>query len=404
MMIAAEHAPETGAFVRLGFLDALRGFAALYVLMFHIAWLPEQRPEVPAWMADYVFNGGTGVSLFFVVSAFALSYSLDARRDEAHPERHFYIRRFFRIAPLFYVMMVVYSIRDAWQTGTYHSVGEILVNASMLFNLFPSHIAGYVWASWTIGVEVVFYLIFPLVFRFIRTPASVLMLFLASVAVSRGWGFFLEHHGVASGYVRADQIQSVAQLGFLNQLPVFVCGVLAYRLYVDYFIRLAPKRRHQLGFAFLLAFVVLYSALLAERLDEVLWDDQVWLGVIYACLMLGLGLRPLALLVNRFTQWLGKISYSLYLLHPLLVLSLAPGYHWLYRHAPTTTLAFLAAFAVTAALLAGVSWISYRLVERVGIGWGEGIIGRGVRSSLEPNAVSRHQPPCPERRDFSRRD
>ncbi len=368
---------EAEAFVRLDFLDALRCFAALYVLIFHVAWLPAPRLELPPWLANYVINGSTGVSLFFVLSAFALSYSLDSRPDARHLKRHFYLRRFFRIAPLFYLMLALYYIKDALLAGIHHSGREVLINASLLFNLLPSHIQGYVWASWTIGVEVLFYLIFPLIFRYARDIPSALSLFLAAVLVSQGWPFFVEHYAVHLGYVSAEQVDELIKLALPRQLPVFVSGVLAYRLYFDYFIHLEPERRHRLGLLFILLFAVLYSALLANKLDRVLWDNQIWLGFSYACLVLGLGLRPLGLLVNRVTVGLGKISYSLYLLHPTLVVFLAPVYYRLYAAIPNRTLALLSCFAVTLVVLTGASLVTYRFVERVGIRLGEALIRRG---------------------------
>ncbi|NEV61585.1 acyltransferase family protein [Thiorhodococcus minor] len=383
MQTASQEGPKRPSpFVRLDYLDALRGYAALYVLLFHVAWLPEDRLALPAWMSDYVLNGSTGVDLFFVLSAFALSYSLDARHGERHLIRHFYIRRFFRIAPLFYVMMAFYYAKDLWQTGTWHSGSEVLINASLLFNLFPSHILGYVWASWTIGVEVLFYLVFPLIFSRVRGVGGTAALFLITALGANAWSFLLDHYGVASGYLTPDQLETVRHHSFLSALPVFVSGMLAYRLHSGYLARLGAPSRRRLGSLLILLFAALYWALLDERLHGLLWDEQVWLGPIYACLVLGLALRPAKLLVNGITVRLGKVSYSLYLLHPSLVVFLAPAYHLLYTWIPSTTGAFLAAFAVTALMLTAASALSYKAIERAGMRLGERVIARGSRPSL----------------------
>jgi len=94
---------------------------------------------------------------------------MDKRSGEKMILRHFYIRRFSRIAPLFYLLMLLYWIRDAAVFGVFHPLSEVLVNASLLFNLVPSCIAGFVWASWAIGVITVLYLIFPVIHRYVLT-------------------------------------------------------------------------------------------------------------------------------------------------------------------------------------------------------------------------------------------
>ena len=72
-----------------------------------------------------------------------------------------------RIAPLFYFWLVLSILRDAIFKGAAgsHSAGEIGANALFLFNLYEPFQFGIVWASWTIGVEMLFYAVFPFVKR-----------------------------------------------------------------------------------------------------------------------------------------------------------------------------------------------------------------------------------------------
>ncbi|MBK1723060.1 acyltransferase family protein [Thiocystis violacea] len=375
-------------FVRLDFLDALRGFAAYYVLVYHLALIPNPHLAVPDWLALYAGSGGTGVTLFFVLSAFALSYSLDARRGEPSLTLHFYLRRFFRIAPLFYAMLLAYFVRDWLFFETVHGPREILINASMLFNLTPEHTLGYVWASWTIGVEILFYILFPLVHRAIRNLADAVTLFLICVLLSQGWIYLIDHQGATLLGLTAEQLTIERNHGFLRHLPAFLMGVVCYRLYFDYLIRLREDQKRRYGRLLLVCFVVLYTALLTGRLEPLLWDVQVWQAICYATLILGLGLRPMRTLVNPATVRLGKISYSLYLLHPSLVFALAPLYYWLYGVMPGTSAAFLAAYGITAAMLTSLAWVSYRQIERRGIGWGESVISRlqAPRRAVSANA------------------
>ena len=75
----------------------------------------------------------------------------------------FYIRRFFRIGPLFYFMILAYVVRGHTIYSVSYSPVHVIENALYLFNFVPDRQSGIVWASWTIGVEMIFYLIFPIV-------------------------------------------------------------------------------------------------------------------------------------------------------------------------------------------------------------------------------------------------
>ena len=137
----------------------------MLVCFYHMSQIPQPNLAPPGWLAPLVYSGGSGVMLFFVVSAFTLCLSMDSRsKDEQTPIKNYFTRRFFRIAPLFYVWMGIYYIRDIIVFNSYTSPWTILQSLSFTLNLFPGKEAGYVWASWTIGVEMLFYLIFPLIF------------------------------------------------------------------------------------------------------------------------------------------------------------------------------------------------------------------------------------------------
>jgi peptidoglycan/LPS O-acetylase OafA/YrhL len=89
---------------RYSYIDSLRGFAIIGVLIAHTGLYGNVAyPSLLRNLAE-IDVGPRGVQLFYVVSAFTLCVSFSKRRNiEKHPIRNFYVRRFFRIAPLFYL-------------------------------------------------------------------------------------------------------------------------------------------------------------------------------------------------------------------------------------------------------------------------------------------------------------
>jgi len=122
---------------RLDFVDSLRGLAALYIVVYHMALVPHPRLEAPHWAQAVVLSGGTAVTLFFVVSAFSLCPTMNAHAGELHPVRDFFIRRLFRIAPLFYAML--------YGLGLPISASFLLCFALTLGLVLPASLLTYHW-------------------------------------------------------------------------------------------------------------------------------------------------------------------------------------------------------------------------------------------------------------------
>jgi peptidoglycan/LPS O-acetylase OafA/YrhL len=92
------HQPDNLPHHRLRVLDALRGWAIVGVIFVHnsIFWRPDSHA-----LLSLIEQGQRGVQLFYIISAFTLYLSYFRRsQDEISPVANFYIRRIFRIAPL----------------------------------------------------------------------------------------------------------------------------------------------------------------------------------------------------------------------------------------------------------------------------------------------------------------
>jgi peptidoglycan/LPS O-acetylase OafA/YrhL len=350
---------------RLEFVDALRGLGALYIVIFHLVKIPEPDLAVPAWANRIVQSGGTAVTLFFVLSGFALMLSMRGHAGERHPTMSFYFRRAFRILPLFLVWLAVSLIRDRVTFSTSHSGGEILLNALLVFNLVPGLEAGIVWGAWILSVETLFYLIFPLLYRWLDDLGKVLAFLFLSMAVSGSFSYLLSDVVQMDPTVRSGYFQ----FHILEYIPVFTVGMAVYLLYEKHIRN--RNRPWSWGLACAAAGAYVYMACLNGKLFS--WMDIVyWQALAYGLLLTGLSMAPLKIAVNPVSRFLGKISYSLYLNHPTFVYYLIPVFLSIYALPAAREIQFGACLLLTLVISLAVSVLTHYLIERPGMrlgGW-----------------------------------
>ena len=363
MKTEALHSPPV-KLIRLDFLDALRGLAAFYVVIYHMALLPEPDLPVPHWANLIAHNGGMGVTLFFVVSAFSLYYTMPLRLREPKPWVSFFVHRFFRIAPLFYLWIALSLLRDQWLFNVGHGLLEIASSAAFVFNLVPQGQEGFVWASWTIGIEMLFYAVFPVYYLYARDKWQ-------AIALALGlWIGWVAIQGLLPYFpMEARTRELFQQWSFLRHLPVFACGALAYHVLLPGGeFRQCPR---EVGLALVTLAAAVFVALINGWLPPLFGDAYYWQAILFLLLLLGLGWAPVTLVVNTVTRYFGRISYSMYLNHPTVVYLLAPAYAWIYARSPGTTAAYLACLLLTTAAVVAMSELTYRLVELPGMRLGK---------------------------------
>jgi peptidoglycan/LPS O-acetylase OafA/YrhL len=366
---------------RFAYIDTLRGLAALYVFFYHLALLPNPDLDVPYWAKRFVLSGGAGVTLFFVVSAFTMCHSIRARSDAPNQVYKFYLRRIFRIVPLFYVWIVISLIRDFYFYGTSRSLGQVLLSVFFVFNLIPGKEAGFVWASWTLGVEMLFYLVFPLIFRYVTDYRRALGFFFLSIVVSSIFEYLLVYLQIPDA-----QRDSYLHFSFITQLPVFACGIFAYYLY-EAFIK-DKKINRSWGILLLGGSLFLYDALLDGRLNVVL-GGLYWQAIAFSGLLLGLSILPWKILVNKLTTFIGLISYSVYLNHTTVIVALTSVYSGIYLLEISTSLKFFLSALISFIIVILTSYISYRIIEEPGMRLGRWLIRKISISRNQASAVSK---------------
>ncbi len=308
-------APSSG---KLAHIDSLRGVAILLVILVHCAQGYGLVGNAFDALARY---GQMGVQLFFVLSAYTLCLSADKRGKEAHPLLKYGLRRFFRIAPMYYVGIALYAAVASvgWfaanphtPTAESYSLGNVLANVSFLHGFYAPANNSIVPGGWSIGTEVAFYAVFPFLFAFAKTcfaetGAGRVVWVMMAVSFSQivllcGYPLGLEVHNGGFMY-----------FNLLTQAPVFFVGM-AY-----YFHETQREREYAVGYN-LLAFTTLTAVALA------LWS--VYLGHLYSVIAIVSAVsfvhlievfRKVPWLNVRALQQLGRVSYSVYLLHFVVV-------------------------------------------------------------------------------------
>lgn len=353
---------------RLDFLDALRGLAACYVVLYHMIYLTNPNLVAPAWAHLWAVNGGTGVTLFFVISAFSLFYTMPARLNERMPWLSYTLHRIFRIAPLFYLWIILTIIRDHVVFHATHPWSEILASTTFVFNLVPQYQQGFVWASWTIGVEMLFYVTFPFIYARVKDLWSAAALVMGCILTWMFCQLVIEYLAIAPATAA-----SLQQWFFPRFMPEFAVGVVAY-----YLLRKTipwgdnhPDAARGIGLLLVLVATYLFIAIMRNVGDLGLPDNRYAKAVCCLLVLTGLSLRSVKPLVNKVTVYLGKISYSLYLGQPTLIYLLAPVYKKVYAHAGNLSVAFVVCCLITFTILIPLAALTYQFIERPGIKLGK---------------------------------
>jgi exopolysaccharide production protein ExoZ len=358
-------------------LHGLRAVAAIAVVVFHLHALLAV-PE-PAWLAAITTDFYLSVQLFFVISAFSLFHS---SRYAPASYRGYLVKRYFRIAPLYYLMLAYLTLPSyvLWRTQ-FPGWGPILANLTFTFNLIPGMEAGIVYAGWSVGVEMMFYLLLPILLAALRGVAGFAVLYLATALTSVAfWSLTTGAPGLREYY---------AYYSLVGSMPAFAAGLLAYAV----FMRLDPQpRRRRWNRAFATAFAV--TLVLAWR-DPLGLHGRVaglyfaaW-GLPFGLLCLWQALYASTLLRARAVQWVADRSFSIYLLHPVVLVWLLRAAHVLDRH-DVGGAALLRPIGLVAgiALLFVMADVTYRYVELPGIAAGRRL---AVRLEATVGAPGRHE-------------
>jgi peptidoglycan/LPS O-acetylase OafA/YrhL len=347
------------------YIDSLRGIAILMVIMVHIPFIGGIGPAMPYFsdiVLKFIGNGHLGVNLFFVVSAYTLMLSHQKRQYEDHAGRNFFIRRFFRIAPMYYLAIIYFTFSSylGFDLSNWENVPkkELLTNIFFINGFFPEYIHRYVPGGWSITVEFTFYAVFLFLFSKIKNMDTALKFTLSALLFSTVFSFVLSGTG-------ADH-NNFLGLNFITQLPVFSLGMLAFFI-VSNNEKSSGMKRSSFLFLTLTLLIYCYVAINYDFLYS----------IVFFLLLIILTQKAYPLFSNKILAKIGKVSFSLYLMH-FIVMTFFNRHGWMTWVKIDSTLTAYLYFILAYICLFAVSYvcsvITHKFIEVPGQNLGRKLI------------------------------
>lgn len=295
---------------RLLELDSLRGIAALFVVFFHFTLYREE--------ANLGFRFGvTGVDLFFIISGFVIFLTLEKTRTW----QDFAVSRFSRLYPAYWVcvslttvvMLVAQTfnfepIQHHFSKNPAPGIPEYLANMSMFQYYFR------VWdidgPYWTLLIEMLFYFLMAglFIFRQLKRIEWIGSAMLAVIAV---------YSTVLNAYVPFAHKLVALGIPLINYFPLFFAGILFYRQKFE--------RQTAVRYVLLALCLLVQASLFDDGVRSNGYISQLeylLVLVVYFGTFTLYANNRLGFIVNKVTIYLGSISYSLYLIHQFISLTI----------------------------------------------------------------------------------
>lgn len=301
---------------RLPKVDALRGLAAVMVILVH-GLSVDFIPGFPKLLGEIFYQGKRGVQLFYIISAFTLFYSFHSRWGERNLLLRFFIRRFFRIAPLYYLAIFIYlvarTIHLAPKPSDFPGLISVLANLFFIHGFNPYWINEVVPGGWSIGVEMPFYVIFPLLVFQIRSLNQAIRWQIGFLALA----LFLPLNLLQfKGLDVYDHWVDFICMFFPLQLGHFGFGIMLYFLVIE---KEKPGIAEQMNSMILIGLCLLFGPELVYYFhnDWPMHDLVLQYGFSMGCFLILYFFLQIPDREDRFLffRFWGKISFGLYLVN-----------------------------------------------------------------------------------------
>lgn len=355
-------------------LNGVRFIAAMMVVVHHI----EQTKRTFGYPSLYKDNihgtnlGGLGVTLFFVLSGFLITYLLleEKKTYGTIYLKQFYIRRILRIWPLYYLIIIL----SFWLAPNFF--GEFMIfdfkqilyvdyyEKLFLYVFFAPNIAFittypvlFAAQAWSIGVEEQFYAIWPFLLKIFKRPIIIMLMIIVFFTVIN---FYMQKMIDSTGGYYKSNYRLYRDFFLVTRIDCMsVGGVFAYLAWSKNKIT-----KYLEGYAFQL---LVYIAVVVFSYRETVFYGFGHLpySILFGAAIYNLAVndKTLVSLENRLFDYGGKISYGIYMYQPIgIVITFVLYEKFFYAGSNIQNNIFLYLFSIIITL--SISAISYCFFER----------------------------------------
>lgn len=272
---------------RITEIDALRGIAALLVVLYHYTFHYDRRFGHVA--SDYnteLFSfGHYGVQLFFIISGFVIFMSVSRGRSASD----FLIKRAFRLYPAYIAAVVItFIVLSASSIDIQRTIQEMFVNMTMVQEFIGiRNIDG---SYWSLRVEFTFYMMMALIILIDKEKVMPVVVTMLSV------GMAIQLYSLI---MSTDSAQFVERFSTANYIQLFVIGIMLHEIWI---------KGMQLKYGAVIIVAVMYDFIFEGVVNGLFTVSFI---SIFALVLND----KLKILNNKLLLYLGNISYPLYLIH-----------------------------------------------------------------------------------------
>ncbi|WP_111958970.1 acyltransferase family protein [Chryseobacterium lathyri] len=357
-----------------GGLNELRAIAAFSVIMHHIELFKYRDKLASLFDSKYTAYfiehlGKNGVHLFFVLSGFLITYLLlsEKKKNNRIDFKKFYLRRIFRIWPLYYIIflisfilipILVNSFTLFSNTSSYYSLvislSDYDLKTILLYALFLPNVAlhqGKVIVgasqSWSVGVEEQFYIIWPLIVSFFSR--KIIAVVFGAILITFIMINFKFYNSIFS---------TIAAIIPFEYMAIGSLGGYFYSEYSDFITKYTKSRFIYIAALLLIGFFITVPVFK-------LYIQNLILGFIFLLLILisinqynPLNFR------NKYFSYLGNISYGIYMYHPFVMFLLFPIFYKILAFYNNIFAFNIGIYIGIPALTVFISYISFTYIEK----------------------------------------